>query len=70
MKTIKEEIKMSPLGTMIYNDGITQGISQEATENARNFFLNGASFELVRNSIKALSEETLREIYDEVTKKS
>lgn len=59
---VKEAIKMSPLGTLIYNDGIIEN----ATENARNFFLNGVSFEIVRDSIKALSEETLREIYDEV----
>ena len=63
---VKEAIKMSPLGTLIYNDGKQDGISQNATENARNFFINGASFELVRNSIEGISEETLKEIYDEV----
>ena len=62
MNEVKEAIKMSPLGTLIYNDGIIEN----ATENARNFFINGASFEIVRDSIKALSEETLKEIYDEV----
>lgn len=62
LNAVKEEIKMSPLGTMIYNDGILEN----ATENARNFFINGASFEIVRDSIKALSEDELHKIYDEV----
>ena len=61
---------MAPLGTLIYNDGISQGISQgieqEALENARNFFMNGASFQIVRDSIKSLTDETLQKIYDEV----
>lgn len=61
---------MSPLGTLIYNDGVSegvsQGITQEAIENAHNLFINGASFELVANSIKALSKEELLEIYNEV----
>lgn len=62
LNAVKEEIKMSPLGTMIYNDGVTEN----ATENTRNLFINGVSFEIVRDSIKALSEEELRKIYDEV----
>lgn len=66
LNAVKEEIKMSPLGTMIYNDGVADGISQNAIESARNFFINGVSFEIVRNSIKVLSDEDLREIYDEV----
>ena len=41
-------------------------LQQELLDNARNLFLNKVSFEIVRNSIKALSEETLQEIYDEV----
>jgi len=47
-------------------EGIEQGIEQEARLNARSFFVNGASFELVRNSIKGISDEQLQEIYDEV----
>lgn len=62
MNEVKEAIKMSPLGTLIFNDGIIEN----ATENARNFFKNGVSFEIVRDSITALPEETLKEIYDEV----
>ena len=65
MNAVKEEIKMSPLGTLIYNDGRTEA----SIENARNFFANGVSFEIVRDSIKMLSEETLKEIYDEVVNK-
>jgi len=65
---------MTELGTLIYNDGkaegitlgISQGIVQASSENARNFFLNGATFDLVCNSIKDLSKETLQRIYDEV----
>ena len=66
INAVKEEIKMSPLGTLIYNDGVAQGIEKEALENARNFFMNGVSFQLVRDSIKSLSDETLQRIYDEV----
>ena len=66
LNQIKEEIKMTALGLSIYNDGIEQGIEQGALLNARSFFINGASFELVRNSIKGISDERLREIYDEV----
>lgn len=45
---------------------LKQEVASSNAENARNLFLNGVSFEIVRDSIKALSEETLREIYDEV----
>ena len=63
---------MTELGTIIYNDGVADGISlgisQGISQNARNFFINGASFELVRNSIdiEILSDKDLKEIYDEV----
>ena len=65
---------MTELGTIIYNDGVAQGISQgisqgiekNALENAKNLFLNGVSFQLVRDSIKSLSDETLQRVYDEV----
>lgn len=70
LNQIKEEIKMTALGLSIYNDGIEQGIEQGiergSLENAKCFFINGASFELVRNSIKGVSEEKLKQIYDEV----
>lgn len=70
MNEVKEEIKMSPLGTLIYNDGladgIAQGITQDARESARNLFINGVVFELVCASITALKEDELRKIYDEV----
>ena len=38
----------------------------EFIENARNLFINGVPFEIVRNSINMISEETLKEIYDSV----
>ena len=59
---IKEAVKMTELGTFIYNDGKLEG----KKEDARDSFLNGADFELVKNSIKDLTEDVLREIYDEV----
>ena len=70
LNNLKEGIKMIELGTIIYNDGVVQGISQgierEGLENAKNLFLNGVSFQLVRDSIKSLSDETLQRVYDEV----
>ena len=70
LNNLKEGIKMTELGTMIFNDGISQGIAQgieqEAALNARNLFLNGISFQVVRDSIKSLSDAELRKIYDEV----
>lgn len=70
LDNLKEGIKMTELGTIIYNDGVADGISQgiekAALENACNLFINGVSYEIVRNSIKTLPEETLQKIYDEV----
>ena len=66
LNQIKEEIKMTELGALIYNDGISQGIEQEALENARNLFINGVSFEIVRKSICNITDEALQKIYDEV----
>ena len=43
-----------------------EGRMQEASEIARKFFINGASFELVRESVSILSDEELQKIYDEV----
>lgn len=63
---IKEAVKMTELGTFIYNDGKADGKLEGKKEDARDFFLNGADFELVKNSIKDLTEDVLREIYDEV----
>ena len=48
--------------------GIEQGIELNAIQNSRNFFKNGADYELVRKSIdkEILNDETLKKIYDEV----
>ena len=43
-----------------------QELKLEFIENARNLFQNGVSFEIVQNSIKTLSEETLKNIYNQV----
>lgn len=68
LNNLKEGIKMTELGTIIYNDGVADGISQGISQNAHNLFINGASFELVRNSIdiEILSDKDLKGIYDEV----
>ena len=42
-------------------------LKQELIDSARNLFLNGASYQLVRDSIKSISDEELKRIYDEVT---
>jgi hypothetical protein len=46
--------------------GLEEGREMEALTNARKFFENGASYELVRNSIEHLTDEQLQKIYDEV----
>lgn len=43
-----------------------QGNRDEAKEVTREFFRNGASYELVRASIKSLTDEELQEIYNEI----
>ena len=75
---LKEEFKMTELGLFLYNDGkadgieegikqgITQGIEQASLDAAQNLFDNNASFDLVRKSIKDLSDESLQKIYNEV----
>lgn len=75
-KLEKEINEMCNLADAIENEalakglaqGITQGTIETATANARKFFENGASYELVRASIEALSDEELQKIYDEVIK--
>ena len=62
MNAVKEEIKLSPLGTLIYNDGKIDN----AIDNAHNFFTNDVSYEIVRASIDILTDTQLKEIYDEV----
>lgn len=42
---------------------------EEVLENAKNLFQNGASFELVYKSLKSLTEDELRKVYEECTKK-
>ena len=70
LNQIKEELKMTELGLLLYNDGkadgIKQGIQQASLDAAQNLFDNNASFDLVRKSIKDLSDESLQKIYNEV----
>ena len=69
--------KMCVLYDMVFGEGKTEGIQlgretgrregrqEEAVTNARMFFKNGASMELVAASITTLSKEQLEEIYKE-----
>ena len=50
----------------LLEEGREIGLEENSIENARNFFQNGASYELVRASIKYLSDEKLQEIYNEI----
>jgi hypothetical protein len=46
--------------------GLEEGLELASMENAKKFFINGASYELVRNSIAHLTDEQLQTIYNEV----
>ena len=63
--------KMCVLYDMVFGEGKIEGErkgrEEEAIANARMFFKNGASMELVSASITTLSKEKLEEIYEEVT---
>jgi len=58
---------MSNCLTEFNEEAYKKGLCEETSiENARNFFQNGASYELVRASIKHISDEKLQEIYNEI----
>lgn len=58
---------MSTCLTEFNEEAYKKGLLEEAyIEDAWNFFQNDAPFDLVRKSIKNLSDEKLHEIYDEV----
>ena len=46
-----------------------EAVKEEAQNNARKFFENGASYEMVKASITSLSDEELQTIYQEVNNK-
>ena len=54
----------------ILRRGISQGKKEEALNNARNFFMNGLDYEVARKCIQSLSEEELKEVYEEVQKQA
>ena len=60
---LKEEIQMTELGQMIFNDGIEKA----EKESAQNLFKNGVPYDLVRKCIKNISDEDLLKLYNEVT---
>ncbi len=45
---------------------IEEANENQARETARNLFLNGGNFELVKKSITVLSEDEITAIYEEV----
>lgn len=47
-------------------EGRAEGSKQTLLITTKNLFRNGATYELVRASIKELSDEELRSIYEEV----
>lgn len=47
-------------------EGRELGLEEACIQNAKHFFENGATYELVRASIKQLSDDRLQEIYNEV----
>ena len=50
-----------------YARQVAEEVAQkQAEKHARKFFESGVSFEIVKNSIDALTEEVLRRIYEEV----
>ena len=62
----KELDRMCNLSEGIEERGILKGEIRASKENARRFFENGVSYELVRASIEILTDEELQQIYDEV----
>ena len=50
----------------LLEEGREEGRELEAIQNAKNFFENGADYELVRKSITYLTDEQLKKIYEEV----
>lgn len=66
----KELDKMCNLSEGIEERGIRKGSERNAKDNAKKFFENGASYELVRASIVLLSDEELQKIYSDVMMKN
>lgn len=62
----REMEKMCNLSEAIEERGIEKGSKQNAKENARKFFENGVSYQIIRASIENLTDEELKEIYDDV----
>lgn len=66
-KALRKEMNdMCNLADAIEEKGIKQGIEQASYVTAKKLFKNGASYELVRNSIDELTDDELRQIYEEV----
>ncbi len=63
---LKGDSKMCEAMRELFAPELKEAIEGEAKTNARTLLLNGASYELVRASIKSLSDEVLQQIYQEV----
>ena len=50
----------------LLEEGRMAGIRTASLDNAKELFSNGASYELVRKSIKGLTDQELQEVYTEV----
>ena len=66
LNQIKEELKMTELGLLLYNDGKADGIEQASLKDAKNLLKNGVSFEVIQASIEGLTNTDLQKIYNEV----
>lgn len=66
IKFEKELETMCNLSEGVEQKGIEKGIEKEALDNARELLKNGVQFEVVRRSIRSISDEKLKQLYDEV----
>ncbi len=63
---LKGDSKMCEAMRELFAPELKEATEREAKNNARTLLLNGVSYELVRASIKSLSDEVLQQIYQEV----
>jgi len=64
-KMYEEAVRMDARADGL-EEGREEGRENEARDNARNLFANGVDYEVVRLSIKTLTNEELKRIYNEV----
>lgn len=67
--TIELRKELKQMGSWLkdyFEEGVSKGSKINASENAKKLFINGVSYDIVRTSIDILTDEELKEIYDEV----